>query len=61
MLLEFREKGNLKDHERTHTGETPYKCDHQFCNQSFAKSSNLTKHKVIHKNKDELSAHLKIV
>ena len=42
----FTQSGDLKNHERIHTGEHPFEC--RFCNRGFTLSGNLKKHERIH-------------
>ncbi|XP_060880467.1 zinc finger protein 665-like isoform X3 [Metopolophium dirhodum] len=44
----FKKNADLERHERTHTGDRPYKCDDQDCNKAFATKSSLEYHKITH-------------
>jgi uncharacterized Zn-finger protein len=47
---EFNEKGNLKIHERIHSGERPFKCNFEGCEHSFKTKAHLADHINSHKN-----------
>lgn len=42
----FKSQGNLREHERIHTGEKPFLCEH--CGELFRQSSHLVRHRRTH-------------
>uniref|UniRef100_A0A182IPV1 C2H2-type domain-containing protein n=1 Tax=Anopheles atroparvus TaxID=41427 RepID=A0A182IPV1_ANOAO len=44
----FLNRGQLKIHERVHTGEKPYKCDASKCDKAFGYRESLITHSTIH-------------
>jgi len=45
---EFSQKGNLKRHSNTHTGERYFICDFEGCNKLFSQSNHLKRHYNMH-------------
>jgi uncharacterized Zn-finger protein len=44
----FRLRSALTVHERVHTGERPYACQHPGCGKRFQTNSHLTRHGIVH-------------
>lgn len=46
--LAFSNNGQLRNHERIHTGERPFRCEYSSCGKTFTRNEELTRHKLIH-------------
>lgn len=49
----FSTRFNLKAHQRIHSGELPYQCDHPFCAAQFRWSTALKAHQRIHAQRQD--------
>ena len=46
----YNRKAKLEEHNRTHSGERPFKCDYKNCGSTFIKKYHLERHQASHSN-----------